>query len=46
MVVTRLVTQGGGHNWPTWSSQLPQVLVWLGQHLKPAAGLPPLLQES
>jgi enterochelin esterase-like enzyme len=46
MVVTRLVTQGGGHNWPTWSGQLPQVLDWLGQHLKPEPGLPALLQES
>jgi S-formylglutathione hydrolase FrmB len=38
--ITRLVTQGGGHNWVTWEAQLPLVLRWLGRHLSPAAGLP------
>jgi S-formylglutathione hydrolase FrmB len=28
-----LVTQGGGHNWGTWKTQLPAVLRWLGQRL-------------
>ena len=44
--VTRLVTQGGGHNWPTWSDQAPQVLSWLGQHLRPDPGLPAYVQQS
>lgn len=43
--VTRLVTQGGGHNWPTWSAQVPSVLSWLGQHLRPDLGLPSVVQS-
>jgi esterase/lipase superfamily enzyme len=40
LVVHRLITQGGGHNWPTWQAQMPTVLQWLGVRLQPASGLP------
>lgn len=41
MRVYSLILPEGGHNYGTWTRELPQCLAWLGPRITPARGRAP-----